>query len=100
MDSRKYPRTTHRLPGWRFKVMRYIEQQTEHHRRMTFQDELREMLGRHGLDFDERYLWDELVRFALSGLSYEMNSLPRAALCGYRRSALPWADMLLPLSGR
>ncbi|MGD9855461.1 MAG: IS200/IS605 family transposase [Planctomycetaceae bacterium] len=39
-------------------VRRYIETQKEHHRGMTFQDELRELLRRHGVDFDERYVWD------------------------------------------
>jgi hypothetical protein len=29
-----------------------------HHRRMTFQDELRALLNKHGIRFDERYLWD------------------------------------------
>jgi putative transposase len=39
-------------------VRRYIENQEEHHRRMTFQDELRALLVRHGIKFDERYVWD------------------------------------------
>jgi len=39
-------------------VKRYIANQQEHHRRMTFQDELRELLRRHQIDFDERYVWD------------------------------------------
>ena len=39
-------------------VTRYIENQDEHHKKMTFQDELRALLRRHGLEFDERYLWD------------------------------------------
>ncbi len=39
-------------------VQRYIENQEEHHRRMTFQDELRALFGRHGIEFDERYVWD------------------------------------------
>jgi putative transposase len=39
-------------------VKAYIANQEEHHRRMTFQDELRELLRRHGLEWDERYLWD------------------------------------------
>jgi len=39
-------------------VRRYIETQKERHRRMTFQDELRELLRRHGVEFDERYVWD------------------------------------------
>jgi REP element-mobilizing transposase RayT len=39
-------------------VRRYIETQAEHHRTLSFQDELREFLKRHSLEFDERYLWD------------------------------------------
>ena len=39
-------------------VKRYIEKQEEHHRRMTFQDELRALFGRHGIEFDERFVWD------------------------------------------
>jgi putative transposase len=39
-------------------VRRYIEDQEEHHRKMTFQDELRALLRRHGIAFDERYVWD------------------------------------------
>jgi REP element-mobilizing transposase RayT len=39
-------------------VRRYIENQEEHHRRMTFQDELRAFYRRHQIDFDEQYVWD------------------------------------------
>ena len=39
-------------------VKKYIENQEEHHRRMTFQDELRTLYNRHGIAFDERYVWD------------------------------------------
>jgi REP element-mobilizing transposase RayT len=39
-------------------VRRYIEDQEEHHRKMTFQDELRAFFRRHGIEFDERYAWD------------------------------------------
>ena len=39
-------------------VRRYIETQWEHHRTRTFQDEFREFLKRHGVDYDERYVWD------------------------------------------
>jgi REP-associated tyrosine transposase len=42
----------------RDEVTRYIENQEEHHRRMTFQDELRAFCRRHGVEFDERYVWD------------------------------------------
>jgi REP element-mobilizing transposase RayT len=39
-------------------VRRYIETQREHHRKMTFQDELRVLFQRHGIEYDERYVWD------------------------------------------
>ncbi len=39
-------------------VANYIENQAEQHRTMTFQDELRALFRRHGIEFDERYLWD------------------------------------------
>ena len=39
-------------------VVRYIRNQEEHHKRMTFQDEFRELCRRHGLEVDERYVWD------------------------------------------
>ncbi len=38
-------------------VKTYIERQAEHHRRMSFQDELRQLLARHGIAVDEHYLW-------------------------------------------
>lgn len=39
-------------------VVRYVEQQEDHHRRMTFQDEYLAFLRRHGIAFDERYVWE------------------------------------------
>jgi putative transposase len=39
-------------------VKRYIQNQEEHHRKMTFQDELRALFERHRVAFDERYAWD------------------------------------------
>jgi REP element-mobilizing transposase RayT len=40
------------------KVKRYIRRQEEHHKTLSFQDEFRAFLTRHGIMFDERYLWD------------------------------------------
>jgi hypothetical protein len=40
------------------RVKRYIENQEAHHRKITFQDELREFLRKHEVEFDDRYLWD------------------------------------------
>ena len=39
-------------------VSHYIQSQEKHHRKMTFQDELRELFRRHQIEFDERYVWD------------------------------------------
>ena len=39
-------------------VRQYIQQQEQHHRGRSYQDEFRELLERHGIDYDERYLWD------------------------------------------
>jgi putative transposase len=39
-------------------VIAYIENQEARHAKMTFQDEFRELLRRHGLEWDERYVWD------------------------------------------
>jgi putative transposase len=40
------------------RVKEYIAGQEEHHRKTTFQDELRLLLGRYGIGYDERYVWD------------------------------------------
>lgn len=40
------------------KARRYIANQKQHHRKMSFQEEFRALLRSHGIDFDERYLWD------------------------------------------
>ncbi len=39
-------------------VVKYIQEQQEHHRRKTFQEEYREFLRRYEVAYDERYLWD------------------------------------------
>jgi len=39
-------------------VIAYIASQEQHHRRMTFQEEFRRLLEKHGMAFDERYVWD------------------------------------------
>jgi putative transposase len=40
------------------KVTEYIARQEEHHRVRSFQDELRAMLAKHRIEWDEKYLWD------------------------------------------
>ena len=39
-------------------VARYIEAQKEHHRTVRFEEEFVRLLRRHGIDFEERYLWE------------------------------------------
>jgi putative transposase len=40
------------------RVIAYIANQEEHHRHVTFQDEFRALLREHGVEWDERYVWD------------------------------------------
>lgn len=40
------------------RVRAYVANQREHHRVRSFQDELRRFFDRHGVQFDERYVWD------------------------------------------
>ncbi len=40
------------------RVKGYIGRQAEHHRRVSFQEEFLAFLKRHGIEYDERYLWD------------------------------------------
>jgi putative transposase len=39
-------------------VIRYITNQHEHHRKITFQEEYRAFLKKYNVDYDERYVWD------------------------------------------
>jgi putative transposase len=61
----------HRLFGWQVKygafgvsvslldkTIQYIQTQSEHHRKMTFQEEFLALLKKHGIAYDERYLWE------------------------------------------
>ena len=61
----------HRLFGWQEKygafsvsvsqldkIVQYIRGQPKHHRKMTFQEEFLELLKKHRVEYDERYLWD------------------------------------------
>ena len=60
--------TTHRLFAWqtgygafsvshsaREAVTEYIARQQEHHRRMSFEEEFKVLLRRHGVEYDERF---------------------------------------------
>jgi putative transposase len=39
-------------------LIRYIRNQEQHHRTMTFQEEFLALLKKHRIEFVERYLWD------------------------------------------
>ena len=41
-------------------ITRYIENQEEHHRAQSLQQEIRQMLEDQGVAYDERYLFDEM----------------------------------------
>jgi len=38
-------------------VVEYIRNQDEHHKTLSFQDELRTFLKKYKVDYDERYIW-------------------------------------------
>ncbi|MES2392591.1 MAG: IS200/IS605 family transposase [Acidobacteriota bacterium] len=39
-------------------LLAYIDTQEEHHRKHSFEDELRALLKKYGVEHDERYMWD------------------------------------------
>jgi len=39
-------------------VKQYIIGQEEHHRKLCFQDELRTLLRKHEIEWDEKYVWE------------------------------------------
>ena len=39
-------------------LTQYIQGQDEHHRQVSFQDELRTLCRKYGVELDERYAWD------------------------------------------
>jgi len=45
-------------PTHRPALEKYIGNQAEHHRKVTFQDENRRLMSKYGIEFDERYVWD------------------------------------------
>ena len=40
------------------KLIDYIANQEEHHRKESFQDEFRKLIKKYGIEVDETYLWD------------------------------------------
>lgn len=57
-DPRISPEVGSDLYAYQAGIFREWETPAEHHRKMTFQDELRRLFQRHGIEFDERYIWD------------------------------------------
>ncbi|HEV3064433.1 MAG TPA: hypothetical protein VGX93_03775 [Chthoniobacterales bacterium] len=63
-DLSKSPKLSLATGLWRIQrwylagSVHYIEQQLEHHRTRTFQEEYLAFLQKHGAPFDEKYLWD------------------------------------------
>jgi REP element-mobilizing transposase RayT len=64
-ENSVFPEFTHWQDGYsaftvshsdRDSVIEYIKNQEEHHRRMPFRDELRQLLAKYGIEFDEKYL--------------------------------------------
>ncbi len=39
------------------KIINYIKNQKEHHKKENFEDEYKNLLKTHGIEFDEKYLW-------------------------------------------
>ena len=61
----------HRLFGWQVKyrsfsvsfsqldnIVEYIRNQAEHHKKMSFKEEIIALLRKHRIQYDEHYLWD------------------------------------------
>ncbi len=44
-------------PSLHDKTKRYIENQEEHHKKMSFKEEYLLFLKEYGIDYDERYIW-------------------------------------------
>ena len=40
------------------RVVRYIGNQENHHRKRTFEEELIGLLEKHGIEYDKRYIWE------------------------------------------
>jgi putative transposase len=40
------------------KIINYIKNQKEHHRKRTFKDEYLDFLNKHNIEYDEKYIWN------------------------------------------
>lgn len=64
-ENKVFPKFTHWQDGYsaftvshsgKDDVIEYIKGQEQHHRKLSFRDELRGLLEKHGIQFDEKYL--------------------------------------------
>ena len=60
LGAKPRPFTQPRLKAWEILLDedRYIRNQSEHHAKMSFQDEYRRICEKHEIEIDERYAWD------------------------------------------
>ncbi len=70
-------------------VIDYIERQEYHHRAMSLQDELRALLQKHEIEFDERYIWNRPRPFPRPGQSHRGS---RPALGDSLPGRIEWSD--------
>ena len=61
------------------RVKRYITNQERHHLKKSFQDEVRALLTKHHIEWDERYIWDWRNRVAV-GFRYQTET--QGSRCG------------------
>jgi hypothetical protein len=45
-------------PAHASRLREYVQRQEVHHKKESFQDELRRILRKYDVEWDERYLWD------------------------------------------
>ncbi|MCP4405547.1 MAG: transposase [bacterium] len=45
-------------PDGEIALVNYIDNQWEHHRHISFKNEVRELFEEYGIEYDERYVWD------------------------------------------
>ena len=46
-------------PSLHDRTKRYIENQKKHHKKVTFQEEYLMFLNEYGIEYDEKYLWND-----------------------------------------
>ena len=76
-------------------VVKYIQAQEEHHKKVSFQEEFVQFLKRNGVQYDERYLWE------WTPYEIERNDLPPRpgllVVLWFRFPGLaPWARIYRP----